>query len=169
MDTITSSNDDLTGGYATLKSGVLSLISSFEAVLPTLPQAQQTALTLVISQLKSGLNEFETGLAKYTSAVSDSAGYVGGLSDGLSELNSQNETIYGGVTKLTGGLSALAELVSGRNDGAPIYSFASPAAQVKSLQFVLSTGELKPETKTYTPVNGEADKNFLDRFFDLFR
>lgn len=166
---VTSSTDDLTSGYATLKNGVLDIISVLEKLLPTLPQGQRTALSQTIGELRAGLDDFDSGLDSYCAAVLSSAGYINKLSDGLDELASQNDTLYSGITELTQGLGAFAQLLSVKDDASPFYSFAAPEAQVKSLSFVLQTKELNPEVKVYTPAASEDDKGFLGRLADLFR
>lgn len=168
MGTVVSGGDKLSADYTTLKNSVLSLISSIESTLPTLPQARRTALTLVISQLKTGLDDFGTALAQYRTAVTDSAGYLGELSDGLSGLGAQSDGVYGGFTALAEGLGTAADLLA-EEGSKPLYGFADPTAKVESLQFILETDGIQPELRTYTPSGGDGAENILNRFLDLFR
>lgn len=139
-----------------------------------------------LQALSSSYNDFHEGLTGYTSGVDEVADSYGGLHSGIAGLSDGTTELNNGAVELHNGTSELASSTSDlpgkmeteidqmveeydKSDFEPVSFVSSKNEKVGSVQFVIKTESLKKVEEEQEGQGEEEEKNFWDRFLDLFR
>jgi putative membrane protein len=100
----------LADGSSNVANGMDQLAQQLQAIIPTLPEENQTALKAALAQLQAGSKQVSGGLSQLHEGTNGIDDKIAALSDGANKLNAGQQQVTAGVTKLNG---SSAQLVDG--------------------------------------------------------
>ncbi|MEK4230643.1 YhgE/Pip domain-containing protein [Solibacillus sp. FSL H8-0538] len=102
----------LADGSTSVAGGIDQLAASLEAIIPMLPEENQTALKTALVQLQAGSKQVSGGLSQLYTGTENIDDKIAALSDGAAQLNAGQQQVAAGVKQLNGSSS---QLVDGSN------------------------------------------------------
>lgn len=124
----------LADGSANVAGGMDQLEAQLQAIIPMLPEENQTALKTALAQLQAGSQQVSGGLSQLHEGTNGLDDKIAALSEGASKLNAGQQQVATGVTQLNGNSTKLV-------DGAA--SLASGNTLLANKLNELSTGATK--------------------------
>ncbi|MGP4060540.1 YhgE/Pip domain-containing protein [Halobacillus sp. H74] len=180
LDKSAGSLNEMSGALHTMADQVGNSLDNMD-LDESMEQLQQG-----LQALSSNYNDFHEGLTGYTNGVDEVADSYGGLHRGVAGLTDGTTELKNGAAELHNGTSELASSTSDlpgqmeteidqmveeydKSDFEPVSFVSSKNEKVGSVQFVIKTESLKKVEEEQEGQEEEEEKNFWDRFLDLFR
>lgn len=158
----------LNANYKLLNQGIISYTSSLAKIERGNMQILKGVedLSTANSKLVKGSNDLKDGTNKLNEGINQYTNGVGKLNNGINEFYNETSDMDKDLNKK---IDEIKKSLGDKNT--PTKSFSSDKnGEIKSLQFVIQTEKIeKEEEKTESIKEKKEDKNFIEKFKDLFK
>ncbi len=169
----TTAVSQILSGYGAVTNGSQQLVNGSKSL-----KAGTESLYVGSNQLLSGLSEANNSMNKFTQGTKTLGNGVNSLNSGVSKLEAGANTLKNGTLTLKNETNGIDKKIDNKIDemiksisgeDIQLQSFVSEKnTNIKSVQFVLKTDEIKAPDKDNTLTTAEPKLNFWQKFLKLF-